>query len=159
METNNNIESATFHNYWSFDRKTLLHVKANAQKMISVILGEMHAFQLEIWNAQNSWFPLKSVSILGIGDWRLSRNTYEMCASQADRKTRYGNSVVLINIELRQNWGISVMYWNFFQATGSRQKDNPSDWRIGDASGAETQTIKHCAHTQQSYGQGKQRRE
>ena len=39
---------------------------------------EMHAFQLKCefkckWNTQQSWFPLKSVSILGIGDRRLSR--------------------------------------------------------------------------------------
>ena len=31
----------------------------------------------DLWNAQNSWFPLKSVSISGIGDWRLSSKTYE----------------------------------------------------------------------------------
>ena len=47
--------------------------------------------RISFWNAQNSWFPLKSVSFLGIGDWRLSRKIYDM---RAFRKTltRYDNS-------------------------------------------------------------------
>ena len=54
------------------------------------------------WNTQNSW-PLKSLSIMGIGNWRLSRKTYEMhtfhafqAEIQAFRKTltRHGNSFI-----------------------------------------------------------------
>ena len=45
---------------------------------------------LEILKYTNSWVPLKYVSTLGTGDWRLLRKTYEMC----DRKTRHGNSLV-----------------------------------------------------------------
>ena len=31
--------------------------------------------KFSLWNVQNSWFPLKSLSILGTGDWRLLRMT------------------------------------------------------------------------------------
>ena len=42
----------------------------------------MRTFQLEMCEmcAHNIWFSLKYVRILGIGDWRLSRKTCEMCA-------------------------------------------------------------------------------
>ena len=57
-----------------------------------------------LWNAPNSWFPLKSVSILGIGDWRLSRKTYGMHTlhtfqwnAKSKDLTRCGNSLVSPN--------------------------------------------------------------
>ena len=67
----------------------------------------MHALQLEMCGmcafhyARKRRFPLKSVSISGIGDSRLSTKTYEMCAFQVEMRTfhrktltRYGNSLV-----------------------------------------------------------------
>ena len=55
-----------FFDYWSFDRNTLL----------------------KLWNGQNSWFTLKSASILGIGDWRLERPmrcTFQMKCAHFER--------------------------------------------------------------------------
>ena len=75
-----NIEELENSLIWSFDRKTLLDDKANAQKWIPVILGEKRTFHFEMH--KNIWFPLKTVSILGTGDWRLSRETNEMCTFQ-----------------------------------------------------------------------------
>ena len=44
---------------WSFDRKILLGDKAKAQKLISVILSEMHAFQFEMCEMKCTHFTLK----------------------------------------------------------------------------------------------------
>ena len=44
---------------------------------------------ISLWNAQNSWFPLKSFGILRTGDWRLSRKTYKMCTFHAFHASQY----------------------------------------------------------------------
>ena len=75
--------------------------------------------QISLWNAQNSWFPLISVSILGIGDWRLMADLYNAHISSemgsihvrmsAFWKTfaGYGNSLSLF-VRLRNtNWIVS----------------------------------------------------
>ena len=69
------------------NRKTLLDDEAEAKKLISSWSTwnthtslEMHAFHFEMH--KNGWFPFKYVSILGIDDCRLSKQTCEMHAVQ-----------------------------------------------------------------------------
>ena len=73
-------------NCWSFDRKAKLKS-----------LFEWNA-RISLWNAQNSWFRLKSVSTLGIGDWRLSRKTYEMRTYQV--KSHFERHIYQVNLWL-----------------------------------------------------------
>ena len=58
------------------------------------------------------WFPFKSVSIMGIGDWRLSRQTCEM---RVLRKTLwYGNSLVSsVHIDCMPNSSSFMFYFSF----------------------------------------------
>ena len=60
---------------------------------------------ISLWNAQNSLFPFKSVSILGISDWRLSRQTYEKLAYQV-KWVYFGRPIpviVILWVELLPN--------------------------------------------------------
>ena len=73
-----------------FDNKTLFDDKAGAQRLISVEIREMHTvemrtFQLEIYtfHFKIHKFPFKFVSVLGVGEWRLPKKTYEMSAFHA----------------------------------------------------------------------------
>ena len=68
--------------FWSFDRNlmmTRLKLKTWNAWNVRISLG----------NAQNSWFPLRTVNILGTCDWRLSRKT---CDTNAFGMTMHGNS-------------------------------------------------------------------
>ena len=62
---------------------------AKAQKLISAEMCAFHTFQVSLWNAQNSWFPLKFVSM-----WWNAHFTYFKlkCVHFIERPfTRYGN--------------------------------------------------------------------
>ena len=133
-----NIEVQT--NIWSSDRNTLHDDEAKAQKLISVKCVHFNLkcmkcdhfnskgahftqnVRISLWNAQNCWFPLKFVSNLGIGDWRLSRKTYEICAFQLEMRafwktlTRYGNS--LVSLLTFCPCYVMLWYWVLRQALG-----------------------------------------
>ena len=70
--------------------KTKFDDKVKA-KFISVEMRVMRTFHFEMH--KNSWFPFKSVSILGIGDWRLKTYT-QISDSYSERE--FSDSLPLI---------------------------------------------------------------